>query len=237
MKAMKKGLVLGIVAIAVAGLTGLASAGLPCAAYSTATLSAVQIKVCSTTDVIWDGPGAAGYLKIDVTVHDCLDNPVDTCSVRLDMTADFTPDPSLTGVGGILCGTGTMTAVTNANGAASFTITGGGAGALALNYTITAECAIPEVELASVSDTVCVKSTDFNGNGGTNFFDTFKYLPQLSSGTGYTGDLAGCSSANGVNFFDTFVYLPALSGAYACPSGGVTLSNVGTPSCSGPLLP
>ncbi len=232
---MKKGLIFAIAAIAVAGFAGLASAGLPCAAYSICDLTPVQIDICSTTDVIWDPNGNDGYIQINVTVKDCLDTPVDTCTVRLDISGEFLAHTDI-GVapGGYMCNTGTMTAQTNANGAVSFQIDGGGCGSLVLNWSATAECASPEVLLCSVSDTLCVKSTDLAGNGLVNFFDTFNYLPLLGATVGYAGDFAACSAANQVNFFDTFTYLPALGAPYSCP-GGTALGNTGSVVCDTPL--
>lgn len=235
---MKKGLVFGIVAIAVAGITGLATAGLPCAAYSTCNLTPVQVRVCSTVDVIWSPLGNAGYLQIDVTVNDCLDNPVDTCDVRLDYGGTFDPEASIgAGVSGELCGSGSVTGTTDANGHVSFTLTGGGCGTLVLDWTATALCASPEVELCSVSDTLCVKSTDINGDGNTQFVDSFKYLPMLSAGSGYCGDFAACSGANAVTFPDNFVYLPALATGEACAGAkfSLTPSGGGFAACSGPI--
>ena len=232
---MKKGLTFALAAILVAGFAGLASAGLPCAAYSTCDLYPVQvIAPCTTTDVTWDPNGAAGHILITVTVNDCLDNPVDSCDVRLDISGEFKGDVGITvAPGGFICGTASRTAQTGPNGAANFEITGGGGGSLVLNWTATAECASPEVELCSVSDTLCVKSTDMAGNGIINFFDTFNYLPILGSGVGYHGDWAQCSAGNIINFFDTFVYLPALGTPYNC--AGFSLGNTGSVVCQTPL--
>ncbi len=234
-KPMNKGLVLGILAIAAVGFAGMATAGLPCAAYSTCDLAPVQIRACSTTDVIWDAVGAAGYIGIVVTVRDCLNNPVDACDVRLDMSGTFDSNFGTAGVSGVLCGTGSMTGTTDANGAVSFDVYGGGCGVLVLDWTATALCATPEVELCNVSDTLCVKSTDFNGDGLTHFLDTFRYLPMLNATTGYCGDFAGCSAGNGVNFLDTFAYLPALGGPYGCLPKTILGNSGGGLTCDAPM--
>ncbi|MBN1826970.1 MAG: hypothetical protein JW958_11965 [Candidatus Eisenbacteria bacterium] len=220
---MKKGLMIGLALFAFAGT---ALAGLPCAAYSTCTVILNTPTACATTDLVWSPNGSMDTIVLAVTVLDCLENPVSSCDVRLEMSGQFDPANELgaSGNNGAICGTQTVTQATDANGVTSFTLTGGGAGAMILDYTVTAECADPEVELCAGSDTLCVKSVDFNGTGNVNFFDTFKYLPQLNSTTGYTGDMAACAATNVVNFFDTFKYLPALNSVAACPSGSWTLT-------------
>ena len=132
-----------------------------------------------------------------------------------------------------LCGTATVTQTTDANGVTNFSLVGGGSGAIVLDYTVTAECADPEVELCANSDTLCAKSVDYNGTGNVNFFDTFKYLPALNTGTGYSADMAACNTSNIVNFFDTFKYLPALNTGAACSGGSflLTLNDGGLFQC------
>lgn len=230
-----KACLLSAIVLALECLAGSAAAGLPCAVYSTCELAPVQtIAPCSNTDVIWDPNGAAGHILITVTVKDCLDNPVDMCDVRLDISGEFKAHADISvSAGGFLCGTAGRFAQTNAAGAASFQVDGGGCGGLVLNWTATAGCASPEVELCSVSDTLCVKSTDFAGDGIINFFDTFNFLPVIGSGFGYCGDLTQCSAGNVINFFDTFVYLPALGTPYGCT--GISLGNSGTVICSSPM--
>lgn len=222
---MKKGLVFGVVALL--GLAGTASAGLPCAAYSVCGLTIQNVTNCATTNLVWTPNQYADYIVIRVTVRDCLENPVELCDVRLDLSGSFDANNDISpGVNGRICGTATRTAQTNANGAVAFNISGGGAGAIFLNWTVTAQCADPEVELCANTDTLCAKSYDFNGTGNINFFDTFKYLPQLNATTGYSSDFAQCSASNIVNFFDTFKYLPRLNNVDACPSGSFLLTYV-----------
>jgi len=182
---MKKGLMIGLALFAFAGT---ALAGLPCAAYSTCTLTLNTPTACSTCDLVWAPDGSMDTIVLAVTVLDCLENPVDACDVRLDMSGEFDPNNDLgAGVNARICGTATVTQTTDANGVANFTIVGGGAGAIVLDYTVTAECADPEVELCANSDTLCVKSVDYNGTGNVNFFDTFKYLPALNTGAPCAG--------------------------------------------------
>jgi hypothetical protein len=222
---MKKGLVFGVVALL--GLAGSAFAGLPCAAYSVCDLTIQNVTNCGTADLVWTPNELADYIVIRVTVRDCLENPVELCDVRLDMSGSFDANADVTtGVNGRICGSATQTGQTDANGAVSFNLSGGGAGAVMLDWTVTAQCADPEVELCANSDTLCAKSYDFNGSGNINFFDTFKYLPELNSGIGYSSDFAQCSTSNIVNFFDTFKYLPRLNNGDACPSGFWSLTNV-----------
>lgn len=225
---MKKGLVVTLVAIVSMAFAGFASAGLPCAAYSTCELGFSINQACGQTDISWSPNGAYDQIILYVTVNDCLQDPVASCQVRLDMSGSFDCSADVDGGANLtFCGAATQYATTDANGAASFTLTGGGAGALVLDWTVTAECASPEVEVCANSDTICTKSVDFNGSGGINFLDTFKYLPKLAAGVGYSADLAACSAANAVNFLDTFKYLPALGGAWTCSGGQWTITHVG----------
>ncbi|MFH1278388.1 MAG: hypothetical protein ABIK65_08415 [Candidatus Eisenbacteria bacterium] len=219
---MKKGLVLGVVALL--GFAGTAFAGLPCAAYSACNLSIQNVVGCGTADMVWTSSQLADYIVIRVTVRDCLENPVEACDVRLDLSGSFDSnvdvDPTnAANFNGRICGTATRIAATNANGAVAFNISGGGAGAVFLNWTVTAQCADPEVPLCANSDTLCAKSYNYNGDTGINFFDTFKYLPALNAGVGYSSDFAQCSTANGINFFDTFRYLPRLNNGDSCVEG------------------
>ena len=218
---MKKGIVIGLFALAMLGFTGSAFAGLPCAAYSNCELATVITQGCTTTDIIWSPSNTtADYVVIRGTVKDCIDNPVDTCDVQLDLSAGFDMNDDLVaGVSGRICGTSSSTTTTDANGYFEFTVTGGGSGAFIFDWTITALCADPSVEICASSDTLCAKSYDFNGSGNINFFDTFKYLPQLIAGVGYSSDFAACNTSNMVNFFDTFKYLPRLIAGDPCVGG------------------
>ncbi len=239
---MKKGFVLGLLALASVAIAGSAFAGLPCAAYSSCELTVAQHSNCHagatnpTTDVLFSyGQVNFDSLCIAVTVRDCLGAAIETCSVRFDYSGAFDPqNENGGGTNGWLCGTGSATALTDANGTARFYVVGGGAGQLELTWSVTAECADPEVELCAQVDTLCVKSTDFNGSGNINFFDTFKYLPQLSSGSGWSGNMNCASPA--VNFFDTFRYLPDLSAGSACAGFSVGNTFAGA-DCSAPILP
>ncbi len=65
-------------------------------------------------------------------------------------------------------------------------------------------------------------------DGNVNFFDTFRYLPQLSAGSGWSGDFT-CDG--NVNFFDTFQYLPALSGGVNLPVKVDALDGTATIVC------
>jgi hypothetical protein len=224
---MKRGLVFGVMALL--GLATTAMAGLPCAAYSSCALSVVNSQGCNQCDMIWS-PGAtttADYMVINVTVRDCLENPVATCDVQLDLSGSFDANGDLSGtINGKLCGPATRTAQTDANGVASFEITGGGSGAVMLDWTVTALCADPTVEICANSDTLCAKSFDYDGTLGINFFDTFKYLAGLGAGSSYSSDFASCSGANAVNFFDTFRYLAHLGAPDACAGANTPLTLV-----------
>jgi hypothetical protein len=229
---VRKGLVFGLIALGLTGFAGSALAGLPCAGYSHCGLDVIKISGCATTDLIWCPAGDKDLIRICVTVRDCLEAPVDSCIVRLDLlNFKFDPGDHLgAGVFGRICGTGTYMGNTlNNNGVYCWTLTGGGAGTIMFDWSVTAECADPEVLLCAESDTLCTKSFDFNGSGNVNFFDTFKYLPCLNSGVGYYCDFAQCNATNFVNFFDTFQYLPHLNGSHTCLPAVVVATNVELP--------
>jgi hypothetical protein len=231
---MRKGLMIGLLAVTVLGVAATADAGLPCAAYSS-TVMAFQRKTgtgfpCNETNLVWCPQGDYEKLLIRVTVRDCLSAPVATCDVRLDLSGQFDPTDDLgaaTGINGRICGTASRTATTDANGAAVFEVVGGGGGKYALHWVVTALCADPDIELTAQDDTLCIKSLDFNGTGNINFLDTFKYAPFLSAGSGYSGDFQSCSDGNLVNFLDTFQYAPHLQGGHLCASS-FTLTRITT---------
>jgi hypothetical protein len=191
---------------------GSADATLPCAAYSSCAISATQS--CADAGLRWCPKGDYGLITIRVTVRNCLNSPLAGCPVRLDISATGDTQNELATAALMIVGAASRLDTSDANGAVSYDITGGGCGRFQLNWTATATCATPEVQLCSNSTVYCVKSPDLNGNGGVNFLDTFKYAPQLSAGIGYCGDF-NCNGA--VNFLDTFVYAPHLShgGTYA----------------------
>lgn len=191
---------------------GSADATLPCAAYSACAISTSNS--CADAQLRWCPKGDYGFITIRVTVRNCLNAPLAGCPVRLDLGAIGDPQNELGTAAMMIVGAASRLDTSDANGAVSYVITGGGCGRLQLNWTATATCATPEVQLCSNSTTYCVKSPDMNGNGTINFQDTFKYTPQLSAGVGYCADF----NCNGlVNFQDTFTYTPHLShgGTYA----------------------
>ncbi len=208
------------VLIALAGCLLMASsamATLPSPANSTCVFSVTSASPCADADAVWIHDGSKDQLAINVTVHNGLDAPLAGCAVRLDVSATADPNASVASsisLCGSTGGTATFYDTTDANGAAAFSLTGGGCGAVSLTWTVTAMCAVPEVQLCSATQALCVKSTDFTGDLTINFFDTFKYLPMLNAASGYCGDL-NCSGGD-VSFFDTFVYLPSLSSAASC---------------------
>ncbi len=205
-----------------------AMATIPSPSNSSCVFEVKTSSPCADADAVWSPDGTLDTLCIRVTVRNALGGALDTCAVRLDLSATADPDPIVganIGICGSTAGALTLFDTTDANGAAEFKITGGGCGRLELQWTATALCAIPEVELCSDTTQVCVKSPDFTGDLTVNFFDTFKYLPQLSSGSGYCGDL-NCS-AGVVNFFDTFKYLPALSSGASCTGAIVPIAVLG----------
>jgi hypothetical protein len=221
---MRRSRVLGLIAMVVAGSIESASAGLPCAAYSSAVMELQRVSgtglPCGTCDVVWCPAGDYESVWIRVTVRDCLSSPVPSCAVRLDLSGRFDPNNDLgspTSVNGRICGASSRMATTDSNGAASFDLWGGGAAKFALNWVLTALCADPEIELAARDDTLCIKSFDLNGSGNVNFSDTFKFAPQLNTGAGYSSDFRDCSSANRVNFRDSFLF--AVHQSHFCPGG------------------
>jgi hypothetical protein len=182
-----------------------AMATLPCAAYSSCAISTTNS--CATANVRWCPKGDYGKVVIRVTVRNCLNNPLANCPVRLDLAATGDPQNELGTASMMIVGAASRLDTSDVNGACSYEIWGGGCGRFRLNWTATATCATPEVQLCTQQTTYCAKSPDMNGNGTVNFQDTNKYLPQLLSGTGYCGDF-NCNGS--VNFQDTNVYLPHL---------------------------
>ena len=81
--------------------------------------------------------------------------------------------------------------------------------------TVTLSAVVSTVSLTNGAVTN-VRSPDFNGDGIVNYFDTFLYIPMLSTATGYCGNLNG-SGDGVVNFFDTAKYLPYLANGVQCP--------------------
>lgn len=221
-------------------LTGHAESGIPCAAYSSVTVT-TDGPACSDADLVCCPAGDLGGIVISATVLDCLLSPSDTCTIRLDYsfsgTAHAEVQPASVGICNSPGNAGTLLSPTNANGVVSFRLIPYGVGDLNLDWSLTAVCASPEVLLASDQVAFQTKSPDFNGNGVVNFFDTFKYLPQLNSGIGYTGNL-NCLPP--VNFFDTFQYLPHLSTGHSCqPVGACCRGNgicteIPAALCNGP---
>lgn len=211
--------VMGCLAIA-----GNAMATLPCAANSSCAIEAQNGNGCADADLRWCPAGDMDQIVIRATVRNCLDDPLSGCTLRLDLAGQADPTDATANM--MVVGTASRTAVSDANGAVAWFITGGGCGRFNLDWTITAECADPQVELCATSTQFCAKTADFNGDGTLNFFDTFKYLPQLTAGAGYCADL----NCNGIaNFFDTFQYLPHLThgGTYA----GFTLTVAALGTC------
>ncbi len=212
------------VLIALAGCLLMATsamATLPSAGNSVCVFEVQSGSPCSDADAVWSPDGSLDLLCVKVTVRNALDSPLDLCAVRLDVSGLADPNgvvASDIGLCGSTAGSATFYDTTNANGAVEFCMTGGGCGELELTWTATALCATPEVELCTGVEELCVKSPEFTGDLLVNFFDTFKYLPQLGATTGFCADL-NCDGGQ-VNFFDTFMYLPALAGPASC-SGDV----------------
>jgi len=213
--------------VALAGCMIVASsamATLPCAANSSCAIEVENGLPCGDADLRWCPLDDMDHIIIRVTVRNCLNDPLEGCDIRLDLSGEADAQDELGGTDMGICGTQSSTATSDANGAVAFSLTGGGCGRFVLNWTATAECATPEVELCTNSDTLCAKSPDFNGDLQVNYFDTFKYLPQLNSGTGYCGDLQ-CDGI--VNYFDTFQYLPHLNHGGSCTGWTLTAAVLG----------
>ncbi|MFH1681759.1 MAG: hypothetical protein ABIH26_14090 [Candidatus Eisenbacteria bacterium] len=223
---MKKGLMLGLLALFVFGLAGVTYAGLPCAAYCSTVMAFQRVSgtglPCVTCDAVWSPAGTYEKVWIRVTVRDCLSAPVPTCDVRLDLSGEFDPNNDAGNPlqrNGRICGTASRTLTTDANGVVAFDIYGGGAGKYALHWTVTELKSDPDQMLSDNYDTLCIKSLDFNGTGNVNFQDTFIFAPQLNAGIGYTSDFRNCGPGNTVNFQDTFIYAPRLNAGDTCPGG------------------
>ena len=223
---MRKTLALSAAIICCLAIASTAMATLPCAANSSCVIEVENSNGCTTADLRWCPLGDMDHIIIHVTVRNCLDDPLEGCAIRLDLDGEADAQDEM-GVADIaICGTQSMTSVSDANGAVAFILTGGGCVRFILNWTATAECADPEVELCANSTELCVKSPDMNGDLAVNFFDTFRYLPQLIGGAGYCGDF-NCDGV--VNFFDTFQYLPHLIHGGNCV--GWTLTPVDLAEC------
>ncbi|MBN1826520.1 MAG: hypothetical protein JW958_09650 [Candidatus Eisenbacteria bacterium] len=201
-------------------------ATLPCAANSSCAIEIDNTFSggCADADLVWCPGGDADFIVIRATVRNCLDDPLAGCNLRLDLDGQGDPQDEMGATNIAICGSQSQTQASDANGAAAWVITGGGCGRFDLDWTITAECATPEVELCDNTDQFCVKSADFTGDLTVNFFDTFKYLPALNSGLGYCADF-NCDGA--INFFDTFKYLPHLNGACSCTGWTLTAATLG----------
>lgn len=191
-------------------------------------VSVLDVSDCSTTDLVWAPDGSADRLVFRATVVDAgADAPIPDCDLQLDLSGWLDPSGDLgAGVNGVVCGSSSRFATTDSSGAAEFVLTGGGCGVVGLTFVLTGLCGEDPLLLYEGADTFCVKSPDFNGSGNVNFFDTFKFLPQLNLGVGYCCDMAQCSPAEECNFFDTFRYLPHLAAASACEGGHFLLAVV-----------
>ena len=210
---MRKTLALSAAIICCLAIASTAMATLPCAANSSCVIEVENSNGCTTADLRWCPLGDMDHIIIHVTVRNCLDDPLEGCAIRLDLDGEADAQDEM-GVADIaICGTQSMTSVSDANGAVAFILTGGGCGRFILNWTATAECADPEVELCANSTELCVKSPDFNGDLRVQFVDTFKFLPMLSAGAGWCGDL-NCDGD--ITFPDAFRFLPLIGTSGSC---------------------
>lgn len=211
-------------------------AGIPSPAETSVDIYADPQGSCTSADLVWRSPAGDEALVIAVTVRDEFSVPVTACSLRLDFSGSFSVhqelDPGVHPFKGYLGGPSGVLALTDSLGRAEFRIDrGGGCGALVLDAIVTATCENPEIELASLSDTFCVRSTDMNGDGVANFLDFFDYLPQVDTGYNWCGDF-NCVAP--VNSFDSFLILPDVhNGFYSDEIVPLTPSTL--PTCSGPL--
>jgi len=226
-------------AIAWIALTGPVFGTIPSPPNSSVSLFVDENNPCVTADIVWNiGSGHHdNELVLAVTVRDTLSSPVPACSLRLDYGGNFSPhselDTSVYDYAGYLCGTGTDVAVTDGAGAAEFRISyGGGCGTVEFVATVTATCVNPEVLLATVTDTFCVRSTDINGDGTVNYIDVFDYLPQLWVASGFCADL-NCNVGMTINLFDTFRLNEDLYAGANCER--ISLLSADLPACNGPL--
>jgi len=213
---------------AVAGCLVFASnamATLPCAANSSCAIVVENALPCGDADLRWCPVDDMDNIIIRATVRNCLNDPLEACDLRLDLDGTGDSQDELGGGSIAICGSQSSVVASDANGAVEWVLTGGGCGRFILDWTVTAECADPEVELCDNSIELCAKSPDFNGDLTINFFDTFAFLPALNSGSGYCADL-DCSGGN-VNFFDTFQFLPHLNHGGGCTGWTLTPAVLG----------
>ena len=170
--------------------------------------------------VFWCPSGDGDRVAVTVQVNDASSDPCEDCVVELQLNVDHDPQDELGAVpAAMICGTSPRSLTTDATGQVTFYITGGGCGRFNFNLFATVTCpGFGSITLGPVLEQYCMRTPDFNGSLTVNFFDTFKFLPQLFSATGFCGNF-NPSGGLSVNFFDTFVYLPHLAGTHQCSPG------------------
>jgi len=191
-------------------------AGVPCPETSTLVAEVEGDRTCQNADIVWSLSSSRpmDLLFLRVTVRDCDSVPVEECDLQVEIQGWGDPQDEIEPAKMSVCGNPSRFATTDADGAAEILVIGGGAGRIVLAWTVTANCGGP-IDLGTNSDTLCVKSHDLTGDLKINFFDVFKYLPQLSIGLGWSGDYI-CDG--NINFFDTSIgeFLIAVVNANEC---------------------
>ncbi len=206
----------------------------PAAATSICSATIIDNDVCPTVippTLVWCPAGDLSLIELRILAIGAAGIPCTNCT--LEVRVNFTGLPNTTiGPSNIwLCNTNAgpgsfvIFTTTDAVGEARIKFSGGGCGCISMSWTVVSLCGNPTVICQGVRD-FCIKSPDFTGDGMVNFFDTFKYLPQLSSGFGYCADF-NCDGV--VNFFDTFQYLPHLSGGHSCIGSAIPFANCSLP--------
>jgi hypothetical protein len=211
-----------LIAMAITGVS--ASRSIPSPDDSSLNIEVENGLACGSADLRWCPAGDMDQINFQITVRDWNNDPIPDADVTLEISGECDPQDELgANANMMIAGNSLRLGTTDSSGYVEFEITGGGAGRFYLNYIV--ECRGIEL-FNSATPTLCAKSPDFTGDGTINFFDTFKYLPQLNSGSGWSGDLR-CDGV--VNFFDTFQYLPHLNHGGTTP--GFTLPKTTLGEC------
>jgi hypothetical protein len=180
---------------------------IPSAAHSTCNYTIIKDNPCCDAGLRWCPGGDMDYIVLEILVRDDNNTPIPNCNISLTLSGECDPYYNDTEIQ--ICGTPSRANKTDSNGYTQFKITGGGTGMLYLTWKVTVHQLNGSTVLCNkMTPLFCVKSPDFTGDRSVNFFDTFRYLPQLNCASGWSADF-NCDGR--VNFFDTWQYLVHLN--------------------------
>lgn len=190
----------------------------PLPAPSTCVVEIIDLDACPTVfppTLVWCPDGDMSRIALRVTALGASGLPCAGCDLNIRVLFDgmaYNTANQIWVCGADPGGFADFTVTTDAAGEATVEITGGGCGCIHMQYWVESfSCG--GTMLCQGEERFCLRSPDITGDGTVNFFDTFQFLPQLSTGQGYCADY-NCD--NTVNFFDTFQFLPHLSGGHTC---------------------